>query len=239
MEKMYDELAAWWPLLSPPNDYIEDAGFFAEQFRAAGLPSAPSLLELGAGGGSLAFHLAPHFAETVLTDLAPGMLAVSEAINPTCQHLIGDMRTLRLGRQFDAVLIYDAIEYMRTEEELRQALTTAHAHCKLDGVALFAPDHTAETFEPSTEHGGIDGADRALRYLEWAYDPDPTDTTYNVEYTYVLRQAGQPVRVEHEPHTFGLFPTATWLRLLAEVGLEANVVRAPYNRDIFVCTKRS
>lgn len=236
MEKLYDALAHWWPLLSPPSDYADDAAFFTEQFMGARLPAEASLLELGAGGGSLAFHLKTHFAQTVLTDLSPQMVEVSRAINPDCTHAVGDMRTLRLSQTFDAVLIYDAIEYMRTEAELRQALTTAHVHCAPGGVALFAPDHTAETFTPSTAHGGSDGEERALRYLEWAYDPDPDDTTYNVEYTYVLREAGQPVRVEHDPHVLGLFPTATWLRLLAEVGFEARVVRAPYDRDVFVCT---
>ena len=31
-----------------------------------------------------------------LTDIAPGMLAMSESINPECEHIVGDMRTLRL-----------------------------------------------------------------------------------------------------------------------------------------------
>ncbi|MEM1096726.1 MAG: class I SAM-dependent methyltransferase, partial [Bacteroidota bacterium] len=137
MEKLYDELAHWWPLLSPPSDYLDDAAFFAKQLVGARLPAEASLLELGAGGGSLAFHLKTHVAQTVLTDLSPQMVEVSRAVNPNCTHKVGDMRTLRLDRVFDAVLIYDAIEYMRTEDDLRQALTTAHVHCAPGGVALF------------------------------------------------------------------------------------------------------
>ena len=71
------------------------------------------------------------------------------------------MRTLRLGRTFDAVLVHDAIDYMTTEADLRAALTTAYAHC--ERVALFLPDEITETFEPSTDHGGTGD----VRYLEW------------------------------------------------------------------------
>lgn len=28
MQKLYKELATWWPLLSPIEDYVEEAKFF-------------------------------------------------------------------------------------------------------------------------------------------------------------------------------------------------------------------
>jgi hypothetical protein len=39
------------------------------------------------------------------------------------------------------------------------------------------------------------------------------------EYAFVLRAADGTVDVVHETHHNGLFPTATWLRLLAAAGL--------------------
>ncbi|HEX9834599.1 MAG TPA: class I SAM-dependent methyltransferase, partial [Mycobacterium sp.] len=237
MLKLYNELATWWPLLSPPEDYADEAAFFWQVLSAAGLPSAPSLLELGCGGGSNAFHLKTHFAQMTLTDLSPQMLAMSHVLNPECEHLAGDMRTLRLGRVFDVVFIHDAIDYMTTVQDLRQAMETAFIHCQAGGVVLLVPDHVRETFQPSTEHGGQDGQGRALRYLEWAYGPDDTDTTCVIEFAYVLREDGQPVRVEHEQHVYGLFPRAEWLRLLHATGFQAEIVRDQYERDIFVARK--
>jgi SAM-dependent methyltransferase len=67
-----------------------------------------TLLELGSGGGNTASHLGSNLRLT-LTDLAPAMLDLSRTLNPGAEHLVGDMRTLRLGRTFDAVLIHDAI----------------------------------------------------------------------------------------------------------------------------------
>ena len=235
--KLYTDLGTWWPLLSPPDDYLDEAKFFHEVLVAAGLPEAPTLLELGCGGGNNAVHLKEHFAQVTLTDLSPQMLAVSRTLNPDCEHLVGDMRTLRLGRTFDVVFIHDAIDYMTTLHDLRLALETTFLHCTLGGLALFVPDHVRETFEPRTDHGGSDGEGRALRYLEWTYDPDDADTTYTVEYAYVLRENGQPTRVEHERHICGLFPRAEWVRLLHEVGLRPEITRDHYGRDIFVARR--
>ena len=237
MLKMYDEFASWWPILSPVEDYEEEATFFWQLFERAGLPASPSLLELGCGGGSNAFYLKEHFAHLTLCDLSPQMLAISRALNPEGEHLEGDMRTIRLAREFDAVFIHDAIDYMTTTADLRKAIETAFVHCKSGGVALFVPDNTRETFEPSTDYDGQDVDGRALRYIEWTYDPDERDTLYTTDYVYVLREANQPVCVEHDQHICGLFPRAEWLRLLEETGFEAKRVQDEYGRDLFVARK--
>jgi len=85
LPRLYDELADWWPLLSPPSGYVEEAADLGPRLRV-NLGSEPAtLLELGAGGGSLAFHLKRQFQMT-LTDRSPGMLAVRQAVNPECEH---------------------------------------------------------------------------------------------------------------------------------------------------------
>ncbi|MGH3145430.1 MAG: class I SAM-dependent methyltransferase [Rubrobacter sp.] len=232
--RLYTELAAWWPLLSPPEDYVDEASFFYRALVEAGLSPAPTLLELGCGGGNNAVHLKAHFSQVTLTDLSPRMLEVSRDLNPDCEHQLGDMRTLRLGRAFDTVFVHDAIDYMTSPGDLRLALETAFVHCAPGGLALLVPDHVRETFRPATEHGGSDGEARALRYLEWTYDPDDADTTYTVEYAYLLREDSRPARVEHEQHTCGLFGRAEWVGLLREVGFRPEVIHDEYGRDLFV-----
>lgn len=221
--KLYGELATWWPLLSSPADYAEEAAIYQRLLLPAGTESAPTLLELGSGGGNNASHLKARF-EMVLVDRSPGMLDVSRALNSECEHIAGDMRTVRLGRTFDGVLVHDAIVYMTTEEDLRLAIATAYAHCRPGGTALFAPDHVRESFRPSTDHGGHDGPERSLRYLEWTWDPDPSDSWYVVDYAFLLRERDGATRVEYDRHVAGLFGREVWLRLLAETGFEAGVV---------------
>jgi SAM-dependent methyltransferase len=213
-------LAAWWPLLSTPEEYAEEAAWYRRAILEASQREVHTLLELGSGGGNNASHLKVHFSMT-LVDLAEGMLAVSKELNPECEHLQGDMREVRLGRQFDAVFIHDAIDYMASEADLRAAIATAYEHCAPGGVALFAPDHTRETFKPQSGHGGHDRGARGLRYLEWSWDPDPEDSAYQMLMVYALRDETGRVEVVHDLHIGGLFGQETWLRLLTEVGFQA------------------
>lgn len=237
MLKLYNELATWWPLLSPLADYADEADFFEQVLTESGLPPSPSFLELGSGGGSNAFYLKKLFAQVTLSDISPPMLAMSRVLNPECEHVEGDMRDVRLGRVFDVVFIHDAIDYMTTMQDLGQALATAFLHCKPGGIALFVPDYVRETFQPSTDHDGSDGDGRSLRYLEWTYDPDESDTTYAVEYAYLLREGNQAATVEHEQHSCGLFARAEWVQILQDCGFTTTIIRDEYERDIFVARK--
>jgi trans-aconitate methyltransferase len=240
--KLYKELASWWPLLSAPADYAEEAAFYQERLIEAADGPLLTLLELGSGGGNNASHLKSRF-EMVLVDRSPGMLAVSRTLNPECEHVEGDMRTVRLGREFDGVFVHDAICYMTTGADVRQAIATAFVHCRPGGAAVFAPDHLRENFRPSTDHGGHDDGRRGLRYLEWTSDPDPTDTTYVVDFAYLLRSADESVQVEYDRHVEGLFSRDEWLRWLADAGFQARSVPfdhselEPGSYEVFVCTK--
>jgi len=237
---LYGELAPWFHLLTPPEEYAGEAAAILELLRKHVDGPLETLLELGSGGGNTASHLR-HDLQLTLTDLSPEMLQLSQTINPDTEHLVGDMRTLRLGRTFDAVLIHDAIGYMTSESDLRAAMATAFEHLRPAGAAVFEPDHVREAFQPETDHGGEDGPDqadggpgRALRYLEWKTDPDPADMTYQVDYALLLRHDDGSVEVRQDRHVEGLFPKKTWLELLAEVGFEAVARDDPWDRVVFV-----
>jgi SAM-dependent methyltransferase len=239
--KLYGALASWWQLLSAPADYEEEAAFYLKTLLAACERTPRTLLELGSGGGNNASHMKGHFQEVVLVDRSPGMIEVSRSLNPGCEHVLGDMRTVRLNRTFDCVFIHDAVVYMTTTADLRRVADTAYLHCTPGGAVVFAPDHVRETFRPSTDHGGHDGDERSLRYLEWTWDPDPSDDTCTVDYAYLLRERDGATRVEHDRHIEGLFSRAEWLRILTEAGFEARSVPfdhselEPGSAEVFIC----
>jgi hypothetical protein len=240
--KLYAQLADWWPLVSHPDDYAEEAAIYQRLLLDAAERPLQSLVELGSGGGNNASHLKARFRMT-LVDPSPGMRRVSQRLNPDCEHVDGDMRTVRLGRRFDAVFVHDAVDYMATETDLRAAIETAFLHCEPGGAVLFAPDHVRENFRPSTDHGGHDGDGRALRYLEWTWDPEPADTTYLTDYAFLLRERDGSVRVAHDRHVGGLFARGDWLRWLAEAGFEATVVPVDHSElepgqyEVFVASR--
>jgi SAM-dependent methyltransferase len=228
--ELYGNLAPWWPLISPVEDYAEEAAFAAGLLRAEAGP-VREVLELGSGGGHNAFYFKAHF-EMTLVDLAPEMLAVSRRLNPECAHVVGDMRTVRLDRTFDAVFVHDAVMYMTTAADLLAAAETAFVHCRPGGVALFVPDETAETYEPYTDHGGTDDdLGRGVRYLEWTYDPDPHDTEVVSEYVFVLREPGRPLQIVHETHHEGMFGRGLWIAVLESVGFAVEPVEEVTTED--------
>jgi SAM-dependent methyltransferase len=240
--KLYAELAQWWPLLSPPVHYEEEAEAYARLIdEACGSPPR-TVLELGSGGGNNASHMKARYAMT-LVDRAAGMLAVSRRRNPECEHVLGDMRDVRLGREFDAVFVHDAVMYLTTLDDLARAVQTAFLHCRPDGAALFAPDAIRETFRGSTHCGGEDGPIRALRYMEWIWDPDPADSTYVADFAYLLREGDGEPRVVHDRHVFGLFARDEWLGVLRDAGFEPHLATVtlagepgePY--EVFVARK--
>ncbi len=228
--RFYGDLAAWFPLITPPEEYTEEAAFAARVLQSASIP-VHEVVELGSGGGHNAFHLKSSFAMT-LVDLSPSMLDVSRLLNPDCEHVVGDMRTIRLGRSFDAVFVHDAVGYMVDGHDLLQAMQTAFVHCRPGGVAVFIPDETRETYEPGTDHGGTDGADgRGARYLEWSWDPDPDDSWYVTEYAFLLRDADGSVHVASDTHRLGLFGRQVWLQLLTEAGFEPEAITEETTED--------
>lgn len=228
--RFYDDLARWWPLVSPVEDYVDEA---AEYLRvlADAAPRAATLLELGSGGGHNARYMKAR-CQLTLTDLSEPMLALSRRLNPECEHLAGDMRTLALGRAFDIVFVHDAIDYMATEPDLADAIATAARHCAPGGVVLIVPDHLKETYAPSTDHGGRDGSDGdGVRYLEWSWDPDPADDHGTVVYSFLLREHDGRWTAHTEEHRFGLFRRDTWLRLMAGAGLNVLAIEECTDED--------
>jgi len=238
--RIYGELAPWFHLLTHPSEYAEEAAYYTQVIDAVSSGRARTLLELGSGGGNNASHMKARF-DCTLTDLSMEMLELSKTINPECEHIQADMRTMRLGRTFDMVFVHDAVAYLTTEHDLRAAIETAAVHTRPGGVALIVPDTIRETFAPGVDQGGHDGDDgRALRYLEWTYDPDPDDTTFEVDFAVILHEPDATARVVHDHHTFGLFTRDVWLRLLAEARL--NVVEVdvehPYPGEFEVFAAR-
>jgi len=236
--KLYSDLAEWWPVFSHPEGYRREAAYAGRVLRAAMSPPPRSVLELGSGGGNSAFHLKSRFAMT-LVDRSAGMLEVSRRLNPECEHVRGDIRTVRLGRTFDAVFVHDAIAHMKTERDLRAVMQTAFEHCRPGGVALFAPDFVRETFVEGTDEGGSDARGRSVRFLQWVFDPDPSDRTYHVDFAIMLRTRRGGVRMVHERHVLGLFARARWLSLMRDVGWRATVVRDDRVREFFLGRRAS
>lgn len=242
---LYDQLVPFYHLLDPLSDHADEADEFGSVLRQA-VPGAASLLELGAGAGHGAHYLKAGFERVTLSDISAPMLARSKALNPDCEHIVGDMRECRLGRTFDCIFIHDAIAYIASAEDLRATAATVLAHLRPGGAALLVPDCVKESFVECHEtHAGDDG-ERSLRCLSWSYDPDPKDETHLTDFAFLLREGGE-VRAVHDRHVYGLFSLDTWTAVFREAGLEVEPLARPlpeafvgtaYTDTMFLCRRR-
>ncbi len=161
--------------------------------RGAGLREAlgcgrHDILELGVGGGHNLSHRTADFQATAL-DLSENMLAHSRRLNPGVEHLVGDMRDVRLGRTFAAVVIDDAISHMRSEADLRAAFATAAAHLEPGGVFITSTEFLRDTFRgPRAEVCTRAKGDTQLTYVEYTHDPDPADTTLETVFAHFITE---------------------------------------------------
>ncbi len=236
--KLYGELVHWYDLIDPPADHADEVAVYRERFDAV-VPNAKTLLELGAGAGHNGVHLKVHYRCT-LTDLSEPMLRRSRALNPECDHIAGDMRTLRLGQTFDLVLVHDAVMYMTTRADLLAAARTAFIHTRPGGAAIFEPDCVRETFEEQCAPEGSSAGEREVKFLMWTWDPDPSDETYLVDFAFLLRD-GSTMTAVHDQHLEGLFSRATWIDVLTEAGFWVTATGSGLGEghasDLFLCRR--
>ncbi len=235
--RLFGDLAGWFHLFTAPDEYREEADFYARVLRESCAREPRTVLELGSGGGNNASHMKERFDMT-LVDLSPAMLDVSRSINPECEHLEGDMRTIRLSRTFDAVFVHDAVSYLLTAEELSAAISTAFEHLAPGGVALFVPDEVLETFEPRTHHGGHDGAGPGASVP--GVELGPGSGRHRIP-----RRLRVPPPRAPMPRSFtigtaaAVFPRDVWKGLLSETGFEPHTRPAEYEEggEVFIGRK--
>ncbi len=223
--RLYDDLAWLMPVLCLPEDFADQARRWLAVLREKLGPGRHPLLVLGAGAGNLLWHLTSEF-EITAVDLSEDMLARCQRLNPGVTTQLGDMRSVRLGRTFSAVLIHDAISYMRTEVDLEAAFTTAAAHLRPGGVLVANPDYFQETFHgPLVAHDTRVAGDTELTFVEYKHVPTGSSLLETVVTLYIRRSG--VLSVELDRHVTGLFPLAVWQRLMHKAGLACEVRSFP------------
>ncbi|MCL5019965.1 MAG: class I SAM-dependent methyltransferase [Patescibacteria group bacterium] len=233
--RLYGDLAYLLPIISFPEEYAEEAGHWRTVLREKIGIGRHRILELGVGGGCNLSHLTTDFEATAV-DISEVMLAQCKQLNPGVELHQGDMRSIRLGRKYAAVLIHDAISYMLSENDLHSTFVTAASHLNPGGIFITSPENFSDNFqEPRIEHFTRSRNNIELTFIEYTYDPDPKDTRIETIMFYLIKEQGE-LRIELDRHVTGLFPKSTWIRLMTEAGFLVeersyylSTVNQPYN----------
>ena len=212
----YGDLAWTEPILAPPGDCAAENEVYVNIIREHAGDDARQVLHLACGAGGNDFTFKKHFTVTGV-DISEDMLAIAEKLNPEVTYVRGDMRSVDLGKRFDAVVIPDSIDYAATLADLEMTIATACKHLRPGGVLLIVAK-TREEFRENNfcytgskdgiqvtvfERGGGGGKDRS---------------TYEATIVYLIRQKGR-LDVYSDRHVLGLFSEQEWLAALQNAGL--------------------
>jgi SAM-dependent methyltransferase len=222
--RLYDELAWLWPIFSPAEDYAEEAATFRRRFQRLGVRDGGSVLHLGCGGGSLDAQLKQHYRVAGI-DLSGAMLKQAALINPECIYVPGDMRTVRLNRRFDAVLVHDAISYMTTLEDLLAVFRTAAEHLDRGGVMLVVPEEIRSRLPLQASVTTVERQGIRLDVMETYHDADPDDRVFEEIFVFLIRRGDEEPRVVVDRHTVGVHELHEYLDAVRKAGFSVEAER--------------
>jgi len=224
IRRLYNDLAWTWPIISPVENYIEETELFSKLIGEHSKIEVKTLLHLGCGGGHNDYTFKKYFKVTSL-DISEDMLKLAKKLNPKVNYKYGDMQTIRLEERFDTVTILDSINYIKTVEDLQRTFITTYEHLKPGGVFLTFVEQIAGQFKQNnTTCSNHSKGDVEITFIENDYDPDPTDTSYEATFIYLIRVGGK-FEVYTDRHLCGIFKLKTWLELLKATGFEVKQVK--------------
>jgi SAM-dependent methyltransferase len=128
-----------------------------------------SILDLGCGTGRDLRSLRKTCADCVGVDFLPAMVEFAKARSNEVTFLVGDMRTVRLRRTFDAVLCFgSALMYNLTNDDVGRALDTFKVHCHTGSLLIIDMRNAAallgDGFKPRIE-GAVNSSIFTAHYV--------------------------------------------------------------------------
>lgn len=184
------------------------------------------VLELACGTGRLSFPLAESGAQVLGVDRSEGMLQAAEAkrvrapapIRNRLRFVLGDMRSVRLERRFERILVgLNGLMHMLDDPDLEAALSTIRHHLAPGGRALldlFTPlPWGTEPAEPVDPQEMIDPRYGTRLEVSETRHTDPLRQVQTLRFHYRPVSAPAPTRWSEVQVRF-MYPRETdaWLR---------------------------
>lgn len=226
---LYDDLYAH-------KDYAGECRYLERLFARFAARPVRSVLSLGCGTGGHDLLLAARGLRVTGVDRSEGMLAAYRAkasaggLVPNVVH--GDLRVVRLGRRFDAVIsMFAVIGYQVTDADLAAAFTTAAAHVARGGLFVFdvwyGPAVLADPPRDHTKTVTSASGERIVRHTRCALDAlaQTVAVTFETE-RFAGRRRLERVTETHPMRFF--FPRELGLAL-SGAGLELRAI-VPFGR---------
>lgn len=222
---VYDRSARIYDLLyvgSGIKDYSAEAAELHRIIQDV-CPTAKTLLDVACGTGAHLVELRRWYTVQGI-DLSPAMLAVARPRLGDVPLRVADMRTLDLGRTFEAVIcLFSSIGYVTDPAEMHSTIGRLAAHVAPGGVLILDG-----WIRPEDWHGDYRGEpdiarDDDVMVVRLAFSRLKGNITELDMHHLVHTKTG----IEHfaEVHRLALTPTADYVSAVESAGLTVSVIR--------------
>lgn len=221
----FHRYSAFYDLLYADKDYAAEADYVVHA-----LGPARSVLELGSGTGRHGRLLADRGFDVLGVELSAEMAAEAQRRSCDAGHStgsfaceVGDLRSFRAGRRFDAVIsLFHVISYQTGNDDLAAAFETAADHLAPGGLFLFDVWHGPAVLSQQPGVRTKEAADAERRVRRTATPKLDTNlgtvrVDYNIEGEDLA--TGEAARFEETHLMRYLFPTEIGF-LAAAAGFE-------------------
>jgi len=190
---------------------------YCEQILTRERGEARDVLDLCCGTGSIGLRFAERGYRVVGVDLSPQMVALgratAEARGSSMRFVVADARKLCLRPEFDvAVCLFDSLNYITAEEQLRECFAGVAAALRRRGLFLFDVNTVRALRLDLFTQVNRDAAD-SLQY-DWRSSWDPASRICTVHMRFRYDDNGRTEEFEEVHHQKGyeLDELQRWLK---------------------------
>lgn len=135
-DSVFNLYSRYYDLLYRDKDYAAEVAYIIDRLTQHGVMGS-ALLEFGSGTGQHGRLLAERGFRVTGIERSAEMVAKAQSVPGfTCQQ--GDICTVQLGRNFDAVLsLFHVVSYQTTNTAVQAVFARAAAHLQSGGLLLF------------------------------------------------------------------------------------------------------
>lgn len=227
MKALFQRLAKYYDKIYKWKEYQKEVEFIESLFKKF-RGKVKHILDVACGTGNHAALLKERGYSILGVDINEEMLEIARQKVKDVEFIEGDMRQLKIGKKFDAVLcLFSSIAYNPSYGELEQTLKNFYYHLKEDGILVFDNAFWKETFVRG--HSTVNTVDEENLKLARFSNSQVTEKNLKIVFTYLIKE-NERLDFDIDEHVLGILEIKKVKKLMEKLGFRTVIFNGFTNR---------